>query len=310
MPTLCEKDVFRITAAYSGKRLDVSLAALMALSRTGVQRLIEYGGVAVNGRITRQPSFKLKGGDEISASRAEPEPIAARPQPIKLDVLYEDGDIIVVNKQQGLVVHPAEGHADGTLVNALLSHCGGSLSGINGELRPGIVHRIDKDTSGVIVCAKNDFAHNHLAEQLSKHAMTRLYRAVVHGGMKEASGTIDKPIGRSLTDRKKFAVTPGGKRAVTHWRELERLNGHTLVECRLETGRTHQIRVHMAFINHPVFGDPVYGIGNRLGVERQVLHAAILGFIHPRTGSYMQFAAPDPPEFSDVVAQLGKRGDE
>jgi len=228
----------------------------------------------------------------------EPEAVDLVPQDIPLDVVYEDDDVIVVNKPKGLVVHPAPGHPDGTLVNALLYHCGSSLSGINGELRPGIVHRIDRDTSGLIIAAKNDFAHVRLAAQLQDHTLARTYRCIVMGNLREDAGTVNAPIGRCPADRKKMAVVAGGRNAVTHWMVLERYPGAAYVECRLETGRTHQIRVHMAYIGHPILGDTVYG--NRKSVpslQGQCLHAVGLKFIHPRTGEPVQLTCPLPEEF-------------
>lgn len=228
----------------------------------------------------------------------EPEAVDLVPQDIPLDVVYEDDDVIVVNKPKGLVVHPAPGHPDGTLVNALLYHCGSSLSGINGELRPGIVHRIDRDTSGLIIAAKNDFAHVRLAAQLQDHTLARTYRCIVMGNLREDAGTVNAPIGRCPADRKKMAVVAGGRNAVTHWTVLERYPGAAYVECRLETGRTHQIRVHMAYLGHPILGDTVYGNRKSVpGLQGQCLHAVGLKFIHPRTGEPVQLTCPLPEEF-------------
>ena len=231
------------------------------------------------------------------------------PQDIPLDVVYEDGDVIVVNKPAGLVVHPAPGHPDGTLVNALLYHCGSSLSGIGGALRPGIVHRIDRDTSGLIIAAKNDFAHQALAAQLQDHSLARTYEAVAAGGFREDRGTVDAPIGRCVSDRKKMAVTDrGGRPAVTHWETLERFSGYTHIRCRLETGRTHQIRVHMAYIGHPILGDTVYGAKKPVsGLTGQCLHAAGLRFVHPRTGEAVELQCPLDAEFQNILEKL-RRG--
>ena len=232
---------------------------------------------------------------------------AAVAQGIPLDIVYEDGDLIVVNKPRGLVVHPAPGHPDGTLVNALLHHCGGSLSGIGGEQRPGIVHRIDRDTSGLLIVAKNDFAHRSLSAQLADRSLSRIYEAVVHGGFRADSGTVDAPIGRHPADRKRMAVTEkNSRRAVTHWEVIERYAGYTHIRCKLETGRTHQIRVHMAHIGHPLLGDMVYGAGkSEKGLEGQCLHARTLKFIHPRTGEHVELTSPLPEYFTGVLSRLG-----
>ena len=233
----------------------------------------------------------------------------ALPQNIPLDVVYEDGDVIVVNKPKGLVVHPAPGHPDGTLVNALLFHCGGSLSGVGGTLRPGIVHRIDRDTSGLIIAAKNDFAHQALAAQLQDHSLARTYECIAVGGFREDAGTVDAPIGRHPAERKKMAVVPGGRPAVTHWEVLERFSGHTHLRCRLETGRTHQIRVHLAYLGRPILGDTVYGAKKAVpGLQGQCLHAVGLRFRHPRTGEAVELSCPLPEEFRAVLARLAGRG--
>ena len=290
----------------TGKRLDSFLAAsLPELTRAAAARLIETGQVTVNGKSAAK-SCKLTGRETVSVILPEPEPIAALPQNIPLDVVYEDGDVIAVNKPAGLVVHPAPGHPDGTLVNALLFHCGGSLSGVGGALRPGIVHRIDRDTSGLIIAAKNDAAHQSLSAQLQDHTLSRTYEAVVVGGLREDSGTVDAPIGRHQTDRKKMAVTDrGGKPAVTHWEVLERFQGYTYVRCRLETGRTHQIRVHMAHIGHPVYGDTVYGNKKPVpGLTGQCLHAVGLRFLHPRTGLPVELRCPLDAEFAAALEKL------
>ena len=271
-----------LRAESAGVRLDSFLAGgVETLTRSAAQRLIEEGRVSVNGRSVAK-SCKLGGGEEIVVTMPEPENVDIVAQDIALDIVYEDDDVIVVNKPVGLVVHPAPGHPDGTLVNALLHHCGDSLSGIGGEKRPGIVHRIDRDTSGLIIAAKNDFAHQHLAAQLQDHSLARTYEAVVIGNLREDSGTINAPIGRHHTDRKRMAVTAhGGRNAVTHWEVIERFPGYTHVRCKLETGRTHQIRVHMAHIGHPIYGDTVYGQKKAApGMTGQCLHAVGLRFIH------------------------------
>ncbi len=289
-----------------GVRLDSFLAdSLPELTRSAAQRLIEAGRVTVDGSTVRK-SCRLLGGEAVAVDLPAPEPMNAQPQDIPLDVVYEDGDVIVVNKPAGLVVHPAPGHPDGTLVNALLHHCGGSLSGIGGALRPGIVHRIDRDTSGLIIAAKNDAAHQALAAQLQDHSLARTYEAVVTGGLREDSGTVDAPIGRHHTDRKKMAVTShGGRRAVTHWEALARFPGFTHVRCRLETGRTHQIRVHMAYLGHPIYGDTVYGAKKPVpGLTGQCLQAVGLRFLHPRTGEVVELSCPRSGEFEKVLADL------
>ena len=242
----------------------------------------------------------------MTAELPDPEPAEVRPEDIPLDVVYEDGDVIVVNKPRGLVVHPAPGHPNGTLVNALLHHCGSSLSGVGGVLRPGIVHRIDRDTSGLIIAAKNDFAHQKLASQLQDHTLARTYECIVVGNLKEESGTVDAPIGRCPSDRKKQAVVPDGRRAVTHWEVIARYPGFTHVRCHLETGRTHQIRVHMAYLGHPILGDTVYGSKKPVpGLQGQCLHAVGLRFIHPRTGKPVELFCPLPEEFCRQLHRLG-----
>ena len=289
-----------------GVRLDSFLAAsLPELTRSAAARLIETGRVTVDGG-TASKSARLSGGEAVEVALPEPEAVEALPQDIPLDVAYEDGDVIVVNKPAGLVVHPAPGHPDGTLVNALLHHCGSSLSGIGGELRPGIVHRIDRDTSGLIIAAKNDAAHQALSAQLQDHTLARTYEAVVVGNLREDRGTVDAPIGRHHTDRKKMAVTDrGGRSAVTHWEVLERFPKLTHVRCRLETGRTHQIRVHMAYIGHPICGDTVYGAKKPVaGLTGQCLDAVGLRFIHPRTGEAVELSCPPDPEFAAILRRL------
>lgn len=291
-----------------GTRIDVFLAENMEnLSRSGVQKLIDAGEITLNGGKTKA-NYKLREKDVVDVVVPEAKEVEILPEDIPLDILYEDADVIVVNKPQGMVVHPAPGHTSGTLVNALLFHCGEELSGINGEKRPGIVHRIDKDTSGVLMIAKNDMAHQSLAAQLAEHSITRKYNAVVFNGFPEDKGTVDKPIGRNPQDRKKMAVTEKHSRhAVTHYRVIERMEKFTLIEAQLETGRTHQIRVHMTYIGHPLLGDPVYGPKKQpIALEGQALHARVLGFIHPRTGEYMEFEAPLPPHFEALLERLRK----
>ena len=299
---------FEIHAEESdrGKRLDVFLSSLLEeCSRSHIQKAIENGHVKVNGQEEKR-NYKLKTGDMVVFSEIPQEEIKARPENIPLDVLYEDGDIIVINKPQGMVVHPAPGNYSGTLVNALLYHCT-DLSGINGKLRPGIVHRIDKDTSGILVAAKNDFAHGKLARQLKDHAMKREYIALVHGNMEYNAGTIDAPIGRNLADRKKMAVSFRHSRtAVTQFDVIENFQDYALVKLKLETGRTHQIRVHMAYIKHPVVGDYKYGYGdNEFGLKGQALHAYLLGFEHPRTEEYIEFTVALPDYFTNLLISLG-----
>jgi len=292
-----------VDKADAGARLDIYLAdAVEEISRSAAQKLIEGGHVAVNGK-TAKSNYKLKSADVVEAEIPEPAALLVAPENIPLEILYEDADVIVVNKPQGMVVHPAAGHYTGTLVNALLFHCGESLSGINGVLRPGIVHRIDKDTSGIVVAAKNDRAHQILSAQLAEHSMTRKYTALVCGNVKVDTGTIDKPLGRHKTDRKKIAPVANGKRAVTHYRVLKRYGKFTLVEASLETGRTHQIRVHMASIGHPLAGDTVYGGKDIPDAAGQVLHAGVLGFVHPN-GEYMEFKAELPEWFEKVLQPL------
>ena len=281
----------------AGKRLDAWLAERTELTRSAVQKLAEDGRVMAGGKPLTK-NTRLTGTEAVSLLLPEPEAVEIVPQDIPLDVVYEDDDVIVVNKPKGLVVHPAPGHPDGTLVNALLYHCGDSLSGINGELRPGIVHRIDRDTSGLIIAAKNDFAHVRLAAQLQDHTLARTYRCIVTGNLREDAGTVNAPIGRCPADRKKMAVVAGGRNAVTHWQVLERYPGAAYVECRLETGRTHQIRVHMACIGHPILGDTVYGSKKPVpGLNGQCLHAVGLRFLHPRTGVPVELTCPLPEEF-------------
>lgn len=295
-----------LTAAteHAGVRLDAFLSADGALTRSQAARLIAEGRVRVNGKPAAK-SARLSGGETVTVDVPQLRETALPPQDIPLDVVYEDDDVIVVNKPTGLVVHPAPGHPDGTLVNALLHHCGDSLSGIGGEKRPGIVHRIDRDTSGLIIAAKNDAAHLALSAQLKDHSLSRTYECLVTGNMKQDSGTVDAPIGRSSADRKKMAVLPTGRRAVTHWEVVARYPGVTHLRCRLETGRTHQIRVHMAYIGHPILGDTVYGAKKPVpGLTGQCLHAAGLRFVHPRTGEPVELHCPLPPEFTAMLQKL------
>lgn len=296
---------FQITEEMEDERIDKCISMLIdSLSRSYIQKLIKEDAVSVNGKPVKG-SYRVKAEDEVSfflPKAVEPDIIA---QPIPLDILYEDQDVIVVNKPKGMVVHPAAGHYCDTLVNALLYHCGAELSGINGVMRPGIVHRIDRDTTGSLIVCKNDRAHNCIAEQLKEHSITRKYRAICHGVLKEEEGTIDKPIGRHPTDRKKMAVNEKGKRAVTHYRVLQRFAKYTYIECELETGRTHQIRVHMASIGHPLLGDEVYSnVKSPYKLEGQTLHAQVLGFRHPATGEYIEVSAPLPDYFKHLLEIL------
>ena len=295
-----------VHAQESGERID-ALLARSGYTRSGAARLIAAGQVTRNGKPVKKSDLTGAGDVILVEENDAPAPAAAVAQDIPLDIVYEDGDLIVVNKPRGLVVHPAPGHPDGTLVNALLHHCGGSLSGIGGEQRPGIVHRIDRDTSGLLIVAKNDFAHQSLSAQLADRSLSRIYEAVVHGGFRADSGTVDAPIGRHPADRKRMAVTEkNSRRAVTHWEVIERYAGYTHIRCKLETGRTHQIRVHMAHIGHPLLGDMVYGAGkSEKGLEGQCLHARTLKFIHPRTGEHVELTSPLPEYFTGVLSRLG-----
>ena len=297
-------------ADISGERLDAFLARTVEnLSRSGAQKLLEEGCVLLRGKPGRK-NDKLAIGDAVEVTIPEPKTVDIAPKEMALDILYEDDDVLVLNKPKGLVVHPAAGHQDDTLVNGLLYAMGDSLSGINGELRPGIVHRIDKDTSGLLAVAKNDLAHAVLASQLKDHSMARTYEAIVCGGFREDSGTVDAPIGRHPSDRKKMCVTQrNSKNAVTHWEVVRRYRGYTHVRCNLETGRTHQIRVHMAHIGHPILGDTVYGHKKpELGQDSQCLHAGILCFRHPRDGRPVIVHAPLPEYFQQVLEKLEKLG--
>ena len=294
----------------SGQRLDAFLAQhIPELTRSAAQKLLEEGCVTVNGKPGKK-NDKLNIGDEISVTVPEAKPVDIRPVEMTLDIVYEDEDVVVINKPKGLVVHPAAGHQDDTLVNGLLHALGEDLSGINGELRPGIVHRIDKDTSGLLAVAKNDFSHRILASQLKDHTMARTYEAIVCGSFREDSGTVDAPIGRHPSDRKKMCVIQrNSKEAVTHWEVVARYRGYTHVRCRLETGRTHQIRVHMAHIGHPILGDTVYGHKKpELGQDSQCLHAGALCFRHPRDERPVMVFAPLPQYFEDVLEKLRKMG--
>ncbi len=297
----------RASEESKNQRLDAFLASsLDGLTRSQATRLIESGEVAVNGRAVSK-SYKLAGGEDIAVTLPEPEPVEAVPQDIPLDVVYEDADVIVVNKPSGMVVHPAPGHPDGTLVNALLYHCAGTLSGVGGALRPGIVHRIDRDTSGLIIAAKNDAAHQYLSAQLADHTLARTYECIVVGKLREDRGTVDAPIARHPTDRKRMAVVAGGREAVTHWEVIARYPGYTHVRCRLETGRTHQIRVHMAYIGHPILGDTVYGAKKEVpGLTGQCLHAVGLRFLHPRTHEVVELFCPLPEEFTRMLQKIRK----
>ena len=297
----------RASEENKNQRLDAFLASsLDGLTRSQATRLIESGEVAVNERAVSK-SYKLAGGEDIAVTLPEPEPVEAVPQDIPLDVVYEDADVIVVNKPSGMVVHPAPGHPDGTLVNALLYHCAGTLSGIGGALRPGIVHRIDRDTSGLIIAAKNDAAHQYLSAQLADHTLARTYECIVVGKLREDRGTVDAPIARHPTDRKRMAVVAGGREAVTHWEVIARYPGYTHVRCRLETGRTHQIRVHMAYIGHPILGDTVYGAKKEVpGLTGQCLHAVGLRFLHPRTHEVVELSCPLPDEFTRMLQKIRK----
>lgn len=294
-----------INEEVAGERLDKAVSLLNEeLSRSQAQQMIKDGHILVNGQGTKT-NYKCSIDDKIEISFPEPEELDVLPEEMDLDIYYEDGDVLVVNKPKGMVVHPAPGHASGTLVNGLMAHCK-DLSGINGVLRPGIVHRIDKDTSGLLMVAKNDMAHESLVNQLVEKTVTRKYQAIVHGTIPHDYGTVDAPLGRDPKDRQSMTVVDGGKHAVTHFHVIHRYKDFTHVECQLETGRTHQIRVHMKYIGYPLAGDPKYGPRKTLEIGGQALHAGVLGFVHPRTGEYMEFEAPLPAYFSELLEKLGK----
>ena len=316
MANYLEKLNFIITEENAGIRLDLVLSAgLEDYSRSFIQKLFDAGNITVNGATCSEKKRKCTEGDVVEIAIPEPERIEVAAENIPLDTIYEDEDLLVINKPAGMVVHPAPGNYTGTLVNALMHHCGENLSSINGVIRPGIVHRIDKDTSGLLVVAKNDRAHSELSRQLAEHSITRRYRAIVYNNFKEDEGTVDEPIGRNPYDRFRNAVIrPGMKgcesarNAVTHYRVLERFGNFTLIEARLETGRTHQIRVHMAHIKHPLLGDELYGPSkNKQGAKRQMLHAMVLGFVHPTSGEYMEFSCELPEDYTKVLNEL-RRG--
>ncbi|MFD6510038.1 RluA family pseudouridine synthase [Bacillus sp. NPDC060175] len=300
-------EVVQVTVAEEQKseRIDKFVAEINSeWSRSQVQQWIKDAVVTVNGKSVKG-NYKVKGNDEITVTIPEPEELDIQPEDMNLEVYYEDADVLVVNKPRGMVVHPAPGHTKGTLVNGLMHHCT-DLSGINGVMRPGIVHRIDKDTSGLLMVAKNDVAHESLVNQLVAKTVTRRYKAIVHGVIPHDKGTIDAPIGRDKKERQSMTVDENGKNAVTHFQVLERFKDFTLVECRLETGRTHQIRVHMKYIGYPLAGDPKYGPKKTLDMDGQALHAGILGFDHPRTGEYIEFEAPIPEVFEEALNILRK----
>lgn len=299
---------YELTADESGERIDKFLSRNCEnLSRSYIQKLLKDGNIIVN-KLAVKANYKIASGDVIHIRIPESEPLDILPEDIPLDILYEDSDILIVNKPKGMVVHPSPGHYTHTLVNAVLYHCGGNLSGINGVIRPGIVHRIDMNTTGSLLICKNDRAHQILAEQLKEHSITRRYHAIVHGNIKEDSGTVDAPIGRHPADRKKMSTkSQHGRHAVTHYRVLERFGSYTYIECELETGRTHQIRVHMSSIGHPILGDDVYGPARcPFKLEGQTLHAKTLGIIHPSTKEYMEFDAPLPQYFQNLLTMLRK----
>lgn len=298
---------FIISEEMEGERIDKCIPLLAEnVTRSYVSKLIKDGSVLVNG-VCVKSSYSVKEGDEVVFEIPPAFAPDIEPENIPLDIIYEDDDLIIVNKPKGMVVHPAAGHYSGTLVNALMYHCGDSLSGINGVLRPGIVHRIDMDTTGSVIACKNDFSHNSIAEQLKEHSITRCYRAIVIGRMKDDEGTIDKPIGRNPNDRKKMAISFDGKKAITHYKVIERFKDYTYVECKLETGRTHQIRVHMASIGHPLLGDSVYTSAKwPYNLNGQCLHAKTLGFVHPRSGEYIETDAPLPEYFTHLLEILNK----
>ena len=302
-----DQKIIQASDEYKGLRIDKFLSEQNPdYSRSYIQKLIKDGQVSVSGKAVKS-NYKIDGSEEIVLLIPEQIVPDILPENIPLDILYDDQDLIVINKPKGMVVHPAAGHYSGTLVNALMYHCKDDLSGINGVMRPGIVHRIDQNTTGSLLVCKNDYAHNFIASQLKVHSITRKYRAIVHGNIKEDHGTIDAPIGRHPIDRKKMAIEPrNGREAVTHFQVLERFGNYTYIECQLETGRTHQIRVHMSSIHHPIVGDDVYGPAKCpfSGLQGQTLHAQVLGFIHPRTKEYMEFSAPLPEYFESLLQKL------
>ena len=307
---MTEKKMFKVEAEESGLRVDKYLSdQLPEISRSYLQKIIKDGQVLANDKPVKA-NYKVSMGDAIELEIPEAVEPEIEPENIPLEILYEDADVILINKPKGMVVHPSAGHYSGTLVNGLMYHCKDELSGINGVMRPGIVHRIDMDTTGVIIACKNDKSHNSIAEQLKEHSITRRYRAIVCGNIKEDEGTVDKPIGRDPSNRLRNAVTDlNSKNAVTHYKVLERFGRFTLIEAQLETGRTHQIRVHMAYLKHPLLGDELYGPvkskeGSKLGAKRQMLHAGILGFVHPSTGEYMEFESSLPDDFESVLKKL------
>lgn len=299
--------ILQCTAEDSGKRIDKYISDNIAeLTRSAVQGIIAKNGITADGKAVSK-NYKIKGTETIEVEIPDAEPMDAVPENIPIDIVYEDDDLLVVNKPKGMVVHPAHGNYHGTLVNALLFHCGDSLSGINGVIRPGIVHRIDKNTSGLLIVAKNDKSHLHLAEQIKTHSFTREYEAIVSGSLKQESGTVDAPIGRHKTDRKKMCVTAENSRnAITHYSLIKQYGGYAHIKCRLETGRTHQIRVHMAYIGNAVLGDDVYGKAYK-GIEGQCLHARKIGFIHPSTEEYMEFTSELPDYFKSIINRLEKQ---
>ncbi len=297
-----------ISLEESNARIDKYLTEkIESLTRNHIQKLMQEGNVSVNGKVVKA-NYKLRVEDKITIQLPEPKVLSAKAEEIPLDIVFEDDSLLVVNKPQGMVVHPAHGNPEGTLVNALMAHCKGSLSQINGVIRPGIVHRIDKDTSGLLLIAKDNETHLSLAEQIKKHSVNRRYMAITVGTIKEEEGTVDAPIGRDPKDRKKMAIVyQNSKEAITHYKVVERFEGYTLIECKLETGRTHQIRVHMASLNKPILGDPVYGNKKNKGfpeLEGQLLHACQIGFIHPKTGEYMEFSKEPPELFCKVLEKM------
>lgn len=304
-----QKYEIEIEAEQQGVRIDLVLStALEETSRSFIQKLFEKEKISVNGKLCDSKKYKVKTGDLIEIVIPEPELLSVEAEDIPLDIVYEDEDVLVVNKPKGMVVHPAVGNYNGTLVNAIMYHCGDRLSSINGVIRPGIVHRIDKDTSGLLMIAKNDAAHESLSKQLADHSITRKYRALVYHNFKEDEGTVNAPIGRDPKNRLRQAVTElNSKHAVTHYKVLERFGAYTLIEAELETGRTHQIRVHMAHLKHPLVGDPVYGPKKHtIKTEGQMLHAKVLGFVHPRTGEYLEFDSDLPEYFDEILNRLRK----